>query len=251
MSNVKNVIALTQETVANSTTGDVNTDDNTLFVDKSANRVGIQTNTPDVTLHIQDGVIKQQVDDTANLWSDINSSVNPYTPMSNELVIQNDALNTANSMASIFFKAGQTTEGLQINSARIAAIRESGFNTSLVFSTRATSPGGHTEKMRITSDGKVGVGFTTGLSNTLNVDGTGRFTGNVTADYYHGNGSELTGISAGATGGGGDQVFVLSDQNVTTDYSIPAGKNALSAGPLTVNTGVTVTIPSGSAWTIV
>jgi hypothetical protein len=56
---------------------------------------------------------------------------------------------------------------------------------------------------------------------------------------------------AGATGGGTDQVFYNNDQNVTTNYSIPSGKNSMSAGPITVDAGATVTIPSGSVWTVV
>ena len=59
-----------------------------------------------------------------------------------------------------------------------------------------------------------------------------------------------TDISAGA-GGGTDHVFFLNDKTVTTDYSIPSTKNAGTFGPCTVNSGVTVTIPSGSTWTIV
>lgn len=58
-------------------------------------------------------------------------------------------------------------------------------------------------------------------------------------------------IGGGATGGGNDAVFVENDQVVTTNYTITAGKNAMSAGPITVNSGVTVTVPSGSVWTIV
>ena len=75
--------------------------------------------------------------------------------------------------------------------------------------------------------------------------------GNVSASYYHGDGGQLTGISAGATGGGNDQVFFLSDINVNNDFTIPTGRNALAAGPTVVNTGVTVTVSSGSTWTIV
>ena len=56
---------------------------------------------------------------------------------------------------------------------------------------------------------------------------------------------------AGATGAGGDEVFYENDQNVTTDYTITSGKNAMSAGPITVDNTVTVTVPSGSEWTIV
>jgi hypothetical protein len=56
--------------------------------------------------------------------------------------------------------------------------------------------------------------------------------------------------TAGATGGGTDQVFYNNDQVVTTNYSIPAGKNAISAGPVTINNGISVTIPNGSSWVI-
>jgi len=38
---------------------------------------------------------------------------------------------------------------------------------------------------------------------------------------------------------------------ITADYAITAGNNAMSAGPIVVNSGVSVTIPSGSRWTIV
>lgn len=58
--------------------------------------------------------------------------------------------------------------------------------------------------------------------------------------------------AAGAMGGGTtNAVFFENDQVVTDDYTITASKNAGSFGPITVADGVTVTIPSNSAWTIV
>jgi hypothetical protein len=45
--------------------------------------------------------------------------------------------------------------------------------------------------------------------------------------------------------------FFENGQTVTADYSISANCNALSAGSVTINTGVTVTIPVGSSWVIV
>jgi len=59
------------------------------------------------------------------------------------------------------------------------------------------------------------------------------------------------GSGGGATGAGTDAVFFLNDQAVTASYSIPSTKNAMTAGPITVNSGVTVTIPSGSVWVVV
>jgi len=55
----------------------------------------------------------------------------------------------------------------------------------------------------------------------------------------------------GATGGSTDEVFFENDQTVTTDYSISASHNAMTAGPITVNNGVTVTVPSGVRWVVV
>jgi hypothetical protein len=60
----------------------------------------------------------------------------------------------------------------------------------------------------------------------------------------------VVGISGGATGGGGDQVFVQNSTNVTVSYTLPTGKNAESVGPISILSGVTVTIPSGQRWVV-
>lgn len=54
----------------------------------------------------------------------------------------------------------------------------------------------------------------------------------------------------GATGGDVDDVFYENAQTVTANYTISTGKSAMSTGPITVNTGITVTIPDGSRWVI-
>ena len=58
-------------------------------------------------------------------------------------------------------------------------------------------------------------------------------------------------IGNGATGAGGDQIFVQNGQTVTASYSIPVGYNAMTTGPVAINAGVTVTIPDGSVWAII
>ena len=74
---------------------------------------------------------------------------------------------------------------------------------------------------------------------------------NNTTNAFEGYGqSGWAGIGGGAAGAGGDEVFILNSQIITTSYSIPSSKNASSTGPLTVNSGVTITIPSGSRWVI-
>ena len=83
------------------------------------------------------------------------------------------------------------------------------------------------------------------------VTGGATITGTCTATDFAGDGSALTGISAGATGGGSDEVFWENGQTVTTNYTITNNKNAMSAGPITINNGIAVTIGTGENWTIV
>ena len=59
------------------------------------------------------------------------------------------------------------------------------------------------------------------------------------------------GSAGGASGGGTDKVFYENDANVTTNYTITTGKNAISAGPITINSDVVVTVPNNSVWVIV
>ena len=44
--------------------------------------------------------------------------------------------------------------------------------------------------------------------------------------------------------------IVVNSATVTANYTIPSGSNAMSAGPVTVNSGVTVTVSGGSVWTV-
>ena len=57
--------------------------------------------------------------------------------------------------------------------------------------------------------------------------------------------------AAGATGGGSDKIFWENGQTVTTNYTITNNKNAMTAGPITINNGIAVTIGTGENWTIV
>jgi hypothetical protein len=64
------------------------------------------------------------------------------------------------------------------------------------------------------------------------------------------NGTAWQGISS-ANGGPGNPFLFENDTTVTENYTITTGKNAMSAGPITINTGITVSIPVGSNWSIV
>jgi hypothetical protein len=104
---------------------------------------------------------------------------------------------------------------------------------------------------------------------TLNIDGLGAkailrnateplqagdlTVGNVVVVIYDGTQFQLisVGFGGGATGAGGDKIFIENGQTVTTSYSIPSLSNAMSTGPISIAAGATVTIPSGSVWAII
>ena len=58
-------------------------------------------------------------------------------------------------------------------------------------------------------------------------------------------------VAAGANGAGSDKIFWENGQTVTQNYTITNNQNAMSAGPITINNSVTVTIGDGETWTIV
>ena len=81
---------------------------------------------------------------------------------------------------------------------------------------------------------------------------SGKFRFNTDNNNFEGyDGTAWGAVGGGATGAAGNPVFYENDQTVTGNYSITSNRNAMSAGPITVNSGVTVTIPAGSVWTIV
>jgi len=105
-----------------------------------------------------------------------------------------------------------------------------------------------------TANGSNYVGFQAPANITSNVTWTLPATDASVAGYAlksDGAGTLSWGLAGGALGGGTDQVFYENDTVVSQNYTIGTNKNALTAGPVTINSGVTVVVPSGSAWSIV
>ena len=99
----------------------------------------------------------------------------------------------------------------------------------------------------------IDLGSGTGIGATITRQGNATFTGIVTASSFSGDGSSLSNLPAGAPVGGAstNTVFFENDTAVAVNYQITSGKNAMSAGPIAINAGIAVTVPSGSSWTIV
>jgi hypothetical protein len=148
----------------------------------------------------------------------------------------------------------------------VATAKDASSVTADMYFYTGTTP---TERMRITSAGRVGIGTSSpavslvvsstdsirvpvGTTGERPTGATGYLRFNTTTTSFEGfNGTAWGSIGGGAAGGGTDAIFYNNGQTVTTDYSIPSGQNAGTFGPITVNSGVTVTVPSGSTWSIV
>ena len=104
--------------------------------------------------------------------------------------------------------------------------------------------------------------FSSGGGQTLNFNNSTKFvttntgaivTGVLTATSFSGDGSSLSNLPAGAPVGGAstNTVFFENDKAVAVNYQITSTKNAMSAGPIAINAGIAVTVPSGCSRTIV
>jgi hypothetical protein len=132
-------------------------------------------------------------------------------------------------------------------------------------------------------------GFKVGTAATISSNGNATFSGIVTATSFVGNGALLTGVAAGvwtetavgvstikqaginttalkgtATGAarseGAQQVHgnislydgaIMTDATLGTNLQIPAGKNALLVGPVSVTTGIAVTVETNATLVII
>jgi hypothetical protein len=70
-------------------------------------------------------------------------------------------------------------------------------------------------------------------------------TGATASTFLRGDGTWAE-VASGPTSG----AFTEYAQTISTNYTITASKNALTLGDITVNSGITVTVPSGTRWYI-
>jgi hypothetical protein len=189
-------------------------------------RLGIGTTSPSALLHVSSGT---------------NATLNyPTGTWAAKIYQQNDITAYNGLIVSNRWQADTATVFEVGNSYGSSSAWGSFYKVTGVGTHIWGSGGSGTERLRITING--GISF--GASGTAY--GTA-------GQILQSNGDAApTWVAAtGATGATGNPVFFLNDQTVTGSYSIPSGKNAGTFGPITVNSGVTVTVPSGSVWTIV
>ena len=81
-------------------------------------------------------------------------------------------------------------------------------------------------------------------ASKLNVTGNGTSGQALTSDA---DGSMTWATIEGASAGG--TIYENSD-TIATNYTLTTGKNGMSVGPMTINSGITVTVPSGQRWVV-
>ena len=146
---------------------------------------------------------------------------------------------------TIDFVVGTLNQDTTGNAATATALETAGTIGGVSFNGTANInlPGVNTAGNQNTS-GTSG-GFTAGNASNLN-SGTipdARFPSTLPAV----SGANLTNISATVAGG----AVYENAQSITSNYTVTNGKNAMSAGPIEIASGVTVTIGSGETYTIV
>ena len=156
---------------------------------------------------------------------------------------------------ALFAAAGTgTSVGLNVGSGKTLAVAGTLTLTGTATATGAVTLSGTTTAttdIRMTGTGQIKVPAST-TANRSGSPASGMFrfnTDNVKFEGY--NGTAWGTVGGGATGGGTDEIFIENGQTVTSNYTITASKNAGTFGPITINSSITVTVPSGSTWSIV
>ena len=140
----------------------------------------------------------------------------------------------------IFFTGGSTGSKITFGSSDALTHEVMRITPSIL----GSSQHGKVELKYVTAN----AGGNTSSSTKLATTSTGiSVTGTVAATSFTGDGSNLTGLDSTTAGG----AIYENSQTISTTHTIPSGSNGMSAGPVSVNNGVTLTISSGSTYTIV
>ena len=200
------------------------------FVIDASGNVGIGTTTPTsiVDVYSATAAILNLRGDATTSNTIVRSSTDTNPPNLNlrkarGTTASRTAVASGDFMGFINFQAygGTATSTIAQILAQVSTYTsDTDISSSITFTTTPTGSVTPVERMRIDSSGNVGIGDTT-PSTKLDVAGVA------------------------------SAVFYENPQTITANYTITTNSNAMAAGPITIASGVSVTIPSGSVWTVI
>jgi hypothetical protein len=229
----------------------------TALVDSSvAGTASVAMSDANYTLSVANGAADESRQMFITLTGTLTAARNVVCPTASKLYF---VTNSTTGGFSIVFKTSAGTGITVPNGARLVLYCD-GTNVvdavTQMSSLQVIGALGVTGALTVTSDSsfnstgalKIPVGTT--AQRPTAADGKIRF--NDDTNKFEGyNGTAWGQLGGGATGGGTDEVFVENGQTVTTNYTLPGTKNALSTGPIEIDSGVTVTISSGARWVVI
>ena len=214
-------------------------------VNKINNRVGLGTVSFTDTGPVVSGIV------TASLGLRVPDNVYSYFGTGNDLSIRHDAAGgnhsyIFNTGAGVFKLASDTQMILGETTDRNYIQMNPNSDVKLFFN--------NSQKLATSNTGVT----VTGTAVATSFSGSGENLTNLTASQLIGalpaiSGANLTNLPPSAPVGGAstNTVFFENAKVVAVNYQITSTKNAMSAGPIAINAGIAVTVPSGCAWTIV
>lgn len=229
----------------------------TALVDSSvAGTASVAMSDANYTLSVANGAADESRQMFITLTGTLTAARNVVCPTASKLYF---VTNSTTGGFSIVFKTSSGTGITVPNGARLVLYCD-GTNVvdavTQMSSLQVIGALGVTGALTVTSDSsfnstgalKIPVGTT--AQRPTAADGKIRF--NDDTNKFEGyNGTAWGQLGGGATGGGTDEVFVENGQIVTTNYTLPGTKNAMSTGPIEIDSGVTVTISSGARWVVI
>lgn len=158
-----------------------------------------------------------------------------------------DSINATNLTTGTLALARLPTTLTGINAATATTLQTARTIQGVSFNGSANITLSVVDKDSATGSAQIPSGTTAQRSS----NGAGKFRFNTEIGRAEINNGTTWGSLGGATGGGNDAAFYLNDQTINNSYTVPTGQNAMTAGPITIANGATVTISNGSVWTVV